>query len=288
MPIRFLRPGEEPALRAFIAPRNRPGAELCLHLTDDPAELEADLAVDAPLPERCLVDAAPDDTLHGALVYDIGGDARSRAWLIGPWSAPADAGPLLDAALAALPPTVRRVDNYLEEDHPARAAHLARGFEPDRCVHVLRADAAAPRAPVPVPAAVTLTEHQPEWRDAVTALHADAFPGTHTSIDDIVARGPARDRLIIAHAAGEPLGYIHLNRSADLPEGLVQYIAVKPAARGRGIGRALLAAGLDWLFGPAAAPVAFLTVDADNRRALGVYHAAGFAPYRSGRVLTRA
>lgn len=294
MRIRPLAAGEEAALFAFAGARNVPGAQLCLHLTDRPEEVAADLSgLDGPLVERCLVvpstDAIPG--WRGAIAYDIGSEGNGRCWLLGPWVEPADdsaaAEALIEAVRDRLPPSVRRVDNYLDEAFAAgRACHERLGFVAGATVHILRAAADTPRAPVPTPLGVHVEDHRPVWHDALCALHGEAFPDTHTSIDDIVARPPDRDRLFVAHIAGDPLGYVHLHRPPEMPEGVVQYIAVAPAARGRGIGRALLAAGLDWLLGEVGVPEVFLTVHADNRRALGVYHAAGFAPYRSGTALT--
>lgn len=293
--IRPLAADEEAALFAFAGARNVPGAQLCLHLTDRPEEVAADLGgLDAPLVERCLVATSPGapSVWRGAIAYDIGGEGDGRCWLLGPWVEPGDdravAEALIAAVLARLPPGVRRVDNYLDDAFAAgRACHERLGFVAGATVHILRAAADPPRSPVPTPPGVRIDAHRPVWRDALCALHAEAFPDTHTSIDDIAARSPDRDRLLVAHTAGDPLGYVHLHRPPELPEGTVQYIAVAPAARGRGIGRALLAAGLDWLLGEVGVAEVFLTVHADNRRALGVYHAAGFAPYRSGTVLTQ-
>ncbi|PWR20884.1 ribosomal protein S18-alanine N-acetyltransferase [Zavarzinia compransoris] len=69
-------------------------------------------------------------------------------------------------------------------------------------------------------------------------------------------------------------GFILLRGAADETE--VITIAVDPAARGRGLGRALLGAGLDRA-ARAGAARAFLEVAVDNDAALALYRRAGFA-----------
>jgi ribosomal protein S18 acetylase RimI-like enzyme len=60
----------------------------------------------------------------------------------------------------------------------------------------------------------------------------------------------------------------------DGHRGWIYYCAVDPAARGRGLGRALVAAAEDWLRARGC-PKLQLMVRADNRAALGFYAALG-------------
>lgn len=274
---------------AFIGARNVPGAQLCLHLTERPEDVAADLAeLDGPLTERCAILPGPDGW-QGVIAWDIGGTDGHRAWLFGPWSAQPDRAVhrrLLRAALARLPPEVTRVDNFIDADFADGIdAHLAMGFAHHKTVYVMRADG---HRPVPPPDGVSLVPHRQAaagWRGPIEALHELAFPGTHTAIAEIAAGDPQRDGLWLAYAAGQPVGYVHARLPADVPEGQVQYVAVSPAARGRGVGRALLAVAVQWLLA-GGAPVVYLTVDAENERALAVYLGAGFTRHRVGWSLT--
>jgi ribosomal protein S18 acetylase RimI-like enzyme len=63
----------------------------------------------------------------------------------------------------------------------------------------------------------------------------------------------------------------------DGHRGWVYYLAVAPARRGRGLGRALMAAAEDWLQARGC-PKLQLMVRADNAGALGFYAALGLEP----------
>ncbi len=85
---------------------------------------------------------------------------------------------------------------------------------------------------------------------------------------------PGRTYLLAPGGAGEPLGYAGLAcaRGGDAD---VQTLAVAPAARGRGLGRALLRALLERARQQQATSVV-LEVRADNDVALGLYASEGF------------
>lgn len=285
MPMRLLTEDERPALRAFVAARNRPGGQLCLHLADRPEEVAADLAELEPLTSRCLVlDDGPGSPWRGAIVWEVGGPAGDRAWLVGPWTAPLDGdlhAALIEAAVARLPGAVTRIDNFVDLGFEIGCAvHRRLGFDARRTVHVMRADA---HRAVPPPAGVRIEaveSLETVDRVALEALHDAAFPDTHTAVSGMLGSG----RLWCARADGIA-GYVYAVRPAELPEGRVQYVAVAPGARRRGIGRALLSTAVAWLL-EGGAPEVFLTVDAENVDALNVYRAAGFERYRSGVAFT--
>lgn len=284
--IRPVRADELDALYAFVGARNVPGRQLCLHLTDVPSEVAGDFTeLDAPLVERCLV-AVSAAGIEGAVAWDVGGQAGDRCWLFGPWVADdadrAGYAALLHAVLARV--EARRVDNFVDEAFElGRDVHRAAGFERRDVVHVLRAEG-APRS-IAAPAGVVVGEVEARWLDALTALHDAAFPDTHTSMSAMVAAHGSDDgRLWVAHADGRAVGYVYLTANPAADEGTVEYIAVEPGERGRGVGRALLSAGVVWL--RARVAVVHLTVHATNRRALSVYRAAGFEPHRCGVALT--
>jgi len=106
----------------------------------------------------------------------------------------------------------------------------------------------------------------------MAAIHGTAFPARE-------AWGPDAIQLQLAlpgvagwvHSGG---GMILARVAADELEVLA--LAVAPAARRRGLGRALLAAALGWGVAQGAT-AAFLEVAEDNAAARALYAAAGFA-----------
>ncbi len=145
----------------------------------------------------------------------------------------------------------------------------------------------APPVPCAAIAGLELVPPDPAWRDAIGELHQTEFPGGYVTADSLFAL-PVVDRCTrIALVGGRPAGYIHAHFDAQWQEGYVDFLAVAPWARGRGVGRALLQAAADWSFGPMRARAVTLTVRADREAARALYLAAGFACVRRGIGLQR-
>jgi RimJ/RimL family protein N-acetyltransferase len=84
-------------------------------------------------------------------------------------------------------------------------------------------------------------------------------------------------RVLIAEEAGRPVGQFRLERDED---GQVEIgILTAPEARGRGVGRRLLRAGIAWARADAAlAPAGFVAlVRPENEPSLALFRGAGFA-----------
>jgi ribosomal-protein-alanine N-acetyltransferase len=110
---------------------------------------------------------------------------------------------------------------------------------------------------------------------ALAALHGRAFAHgwSESEFERLLV-----DKAVVAHVARAgnskiPAGFMLSRRAADEAEILT--VAVAPAARGRGIARALLARHLGRLAALGIARV-FLEVDDGNRPALKLYGRAGF------------
>ena len=109
----------------------------------------------------------------------------------------------------------------------------------------------------------------------LSAIHATGFErGWDTVEFELMLADPA----VIGHAArpggrGEPLGFALSRLAADEAEILT--VAVKPQARGRGLGRLILRQHLALLAGRGIRAI-FLEVAEDNEPALRLYRALGF------------
>lgn len=171
-------------------------------------------------------------------------------------------------------------------DFPAAQALAANaGLVPARGLLQLARPLSADEA-TPVPAGVEIRSFEPGDLQAVHRINAEAF-ATHPeqgrlTVADLQQRmaepwfDPAG--LLLAWADGEPLGF-HWTKRFDDRTGEVYVLGVAAAAAGRGIGRALLGAGLAHLFDVGCRQVE-LYVDKGNTRAVELYERAGFRTVR--------
>ncbi len=80
-------------------------------------------------------------------------------------------------------------------------------------------------------------------------LHAETFPaGASTPADDLLAGRDDEHAIFAATDGLRLLGYVCVSVNRAPREGFIEYLAVKPSARGRGIGARLLQTALRWTF----------------------------------------
>jgi GNAT superfamily N-acetyltransferase len=115
----------------------------------------------------------------------------------------------------------------------------------------------------------------PAWRDRREMIEVD----TDVISASLVGRLEGATVLIAEDAAGVPLGFIHLVDERDYylqsTCGHVADIVVSPEARGRGVGRALLAAAEEWSR-DRGYRLLTLNVFVENRGPQALYEATGF------------
>ena len=96
------------------------------------------------------------------------------------------------------------------------------------------------------------------------------------------------DGLLLLEEDGQVAGscWTKVHAETDPPMGEIYVIGVDPRFHGRGWGRALTEAGLDWLAGQGL-DVGMLYVDADNVAAVSMYRSMGFADHHVDRAYIR-
>jgi mycothiol synthase len=222
-----------------------------------------------------------------------GSFAMARLGVIEPFRRRGLGSALLATTRAALEPMRERhrVDELsisAWEPNPAAAAFAERhGFRHAR--HFWRME--RPRGPVGLPA----------WPDGVTArvydsseralldfnraynrAFADHYHYVRASVEEtrsLFGQSHFRpEALMLAYRDGECVGFCRNARFGE--PGEVALIGVVPAARGIGLGRALLRWGLGWLQNDHAVPI-YLMVDGENESALRLYRAEGFEVART-------
>ena len=280
-------PAEWAGLAPFIAAFNAASGDVrCLHshAGDDVAAHADELRSLSP-DAACYCVARRGRRVVGVAgaEYDL---QLGRAWLRGPLVAPGEnfnsvGGPLLDALIARLPPTLARHDAFVSADcAEALDFYRARRFAADAGHDEFTLS--VPMAARALPRGVQIEPPDAAWRDAIALLHEAEFPGAYV-IADALFLPPAPDRFTrIALVDGIAAGYVHAHYDAQWREGYVDFLAVASTARRRGVGRALLQAAVDWSFEQRGARAVTLTVRADRAEARALYLAAGFVRVRTG------
>jgi mycothiol synthase len=185
-------------------------------------------------------------------------------------------------ARAALAEAPREVTAWSHVDHPAARAIAERvGLAVTRELWVM--ERAAEPVDVPAVDGVTIRGYRPDDADEVIRVNATAF-AHHPEQGSMDAANLAERMaepwfdpagLLVADTGDGLLGFHWTKQhSADLGE--VYVVAVDPAAQGRGLGRALTAAGLAHLASLGVRRI-ILYVESDNDPAVATYSHLGFA-----------
>jgi mycothiol synthase len=188
---------------------------------------------------------------------------------------------LAEAALAEAPADVTA---WSHADHPAASALAERlGFVAVRALWVMEREAAA--VDVPDVQGVTIRGYRDSDADEVLRVNAAAFAHhpEQGSMDaaDLAERmaepwfDPAG--LLVADSGGSAhrLLAFHWTKQHDADHGEVYVVAVDPGAQGRGLGKAVTAAGLAHLAALGVRRI-ILYVESDNTAAIATYSGLGF------------
>ncbi len=185
---------------------------------------------------------------------------------------------LAEAALAEAP---RDVTAWSHADHPGAAALARRfGFEAVRALWVMAREA----SPVEVPevAGVTIRGYRDSDADEVVRVNAAAF--AHHPEQGSMDAANLAERMaepwfdpagLLVADAGDRLLAFHWTKQHSPELGEVYVVAVDPEAQGRGLGKAVTAAGLAHLAARGVRRI-ILYVEADNEPAIATYSRLGF------------
>lgn len=289
MKIRVLPPAEWPTLANFLLAQNV-GSSLCLHshAGDSAAAYEADLAALPPAEVRFII-AEQDARCVGVMGGEFSLEGV-RAWL---------RGPIVDASLSAaaaaevrdalwhqlngaLPSEIKRLDGFLDISNATGLEWYGRhGFteQPHYFIYEARRATSAPTMPEQVQPA-TASQHA-----SLLELAKLVFPSGYLTDSELTAPNDDQHALFLIAGGDRVDGYVYANitnATTEDAEVYVDYLVVRPEARGRKIGRTLLQAALSWGFAERGVSKAALTVAADNANAQGLYASVGFALAATG------
>jgi ribosomal protein S18 acetylase RimI-like enzyme len=278
MPVRTPSPDEVEDVLALIVDRQSSPEAACAYLGTTADGIRAELD-DLEVPWRDTLRVAVDDTgsVVGAVLVDWD-EETGRSWVHGPWTRgeqvwTTEAPALLDAAIALTPETVQDHEVSAAPAHERLAALASsRGWAASEVNYVYTARSAAgwPEAPATVrPAAEGDL-------DAVTVIHDEAFPGTYATARRLLTE-PERVTLVLTERVdGAVLGYASAEIQAD-GDGYLDFIALAPRARGRGLGAGLLSAIGRAILAASPNGCVNLTVKESNTPAVRLYERFGYA-----------
>ncbi|MBI5169420.1 MAG: GNAT family N-acetyltransferase [Candidatus Eisenbacteria bacterium] len=181
---------------------------------------------------------------------------------------------------------------WMPQPH-AEALATSLGFEPERFFWLMERPR-GPVAPPEWPAGVTVRTFDgsdamlADWHDVYNDSFAQHYRFTPASIEDgrhIVAGPHFRpDGLLLAWRDGAIAGFCRIELHET--RGEIGVLGTAHAARGIGLGRALLRWGVQWLERETTTPVTLL-VDGVNENALELYRSEGFEVSRTRRIWGR-
>ncbi|TMW71223.1 GNAT family N-acetyltransferase [Alteribacter natronophilus] len=122
----------------------------------------------------------------------------------------------------------------------------------------------------------SVEELTPAYESEMIQLHDSAFPGTYYSGQQILERLNENRKVFVITSNGTLYGYIYVEAEPEFGDGNIEFFAVAPSARGKGIGTQLLTGALKWLFTFESIESIRLCVNAANDRAVNLYKKAGF------------
>jgi ribosomal protein S18 acetylase RimI-like enzyme len=242
-----------------------------------PNEIAHELSEFPDIPaEDAFVLARQNGQIVGALGFDADLE-KQRVYVWGPLVAAAGwdevAEQLWRTLAARLPATNQRFDVFCHTQNVRVQAWAERRQFPFHSQQFIMAFDRSQLAQLPPAATAELV---PALHQQFIDLHELSFPKTYYSGPEIIARLNAEQRVLVAADGEKLLGYTYIEAKPEFAEGHIEFIAVDQAARGQGVGLALLSSALRWLLSFDPISAIELVVDGANPAARSLYQRAGF------------
>jgi ribosomal protein S18 acetylase RimI-like enzyme len=276
--IREIIPAEYLSIAAIIVDQNRNPGTHCIQSTstEDPVAVAEEIKDLYAKNELRFMVGELDGEIIGLMGCEFD-EGVGRGWMRGPFltrdlweSLPAS---LFQRLLDALPSGIRRLDSFLNEKHrQGNRFYIENGFKHKTLVHVYQADAAN--------WSDGDLEYCPDIDETQThnfiSLHDAIFPNTFINGRGILEQVDDDHKIFVYTNDTDLGGYIYLSVDKYGGEGYIEFIAVQPELRGKGIGYALLQCALNWCFTKRELTQVGLTVSEELTNAQSLYEKVGF------------
>lgn len=121
-----------------------------------------------------------------------------------------------------------------------------------------------------------IKELSKERYDNFIKLHEDAFPETYYSGQEIIDKIDNHNKVFVIENGNILSGYVYVEGKPKFNEGNIEFIAVSPTDRKKGIGTRLIKRSLAFLFNSLKIEEITICVDFGNSKAINLYKSAGF------------
>lgn len=225
-------------------------------------------------------DGEPTAEIAGFLIGDVD-EEMGRVWWNGPFVPDDDWQSLADDLLAE---ARQQLPSDVTEEEMAIDARFT-GFETWAAKHGFSAEVGSWVLTLERDLVAPAGDDEIEYRlmtdadhDDVARLHEEQFPGTHTTGARMIAKHDVEHPRLVAVADDRVLGYVAVEQEPD-GSGYIDFVAVEPSQRRRGLGGGLIRVGVAALKSLGAEPVC-LTVREDIAGARELYASLGFTEER--------
>ena len=110
----------------------------------------------------------------------------------------------------------------------------------------------------------------------VSNLHNESFPNSYLSGNRMLENIDDLNKIFVCKRNGEFAGYIYVEANPEFADASIEFFAVSPSFRGKGIGKALLLHGVQWLLSFDSISKIQLCVNTKNEGAIHLYKKIGF------------
>lgn len=113
------------------------------------------------------------------------------------------------------------------------------------------------------------------WTSAFSELHDASFPGTYYDAEAILNRLHIEHKLLIISSPDILYGYIYMEIKENHAEASIEYVALNPVYREKGVGKRLILHAREVLFSQGVDKIT-LCVSENNEKAHSLYKQCGF------------
>jgi len=262
---------------SFVVRLNQDLTHNISYFGDTEEEIIADFSILQPPAGYGFVATSDEGRLSGFLGVEMDLEL-GRSWLFGPlvdhqdWDAIADQ--LYGASLDTRPPEISDQELFCHTQN-TRVQEFAfrHGFTFHAEGAVLTLDVSKYESHW----IFDSVEFDEQYRIQLDAMHADLFPNTYYSAEQLINLSKEDDKTLLIHLnQGNLAGYVFVQARPASRDGYIDFLGVAQGSRRQGIGQGLVRQAVEWAVERPYVDKITLTVNNDNEGAINLYHSLGF------------